>query len=197
MPDKIKVLDKALIERAFGIMGRDLSDQKRFAEICVFGGSALIFLYDWRKVSGDVDVVIRSGEHHGAIRRATMAAARELGLEDSWLNDGVTQYANAIEERDFSEIGVYPSYERPALRVLGARPPYVLALKVMAMGDRSTPDDRDFHDAAGIAAEMGLATPDEIMGTVKRYFPTQPIPPLAEGRMDELAEAARARRPIP
>lgn len=198
LSEKTTVLDKALIEKAFTIMGRELLDRKRFAEICIYGGSALIFLFDWRKVSGDVDAIIRSGEHHQAVIDARDRAAKELGLEKSWLNEQVTQYVASRDREHVSEIGIYPSYERPALRVLSAKPDYILALKVMAMGERSAPDDRDFMDAAGVAAELGLSTADEIREKVGLYFPGTPIPMVTELRLDELAEAAQAHsRGIP
>lgn len=193
-----KPLDRPTIERAFTIMGRELLDRKRFAEICIYGGSALIFLFDWRKVSRDVDVVIRSGEHHQAILDASERAAHELGLPRSWLNEDVTQYVARQGLEHFDEVGIYPSYERPALRVVGAKPGYILALKVMAMGERTTVDDRDFIDAAGVAAELGLSTPEEIREKVALYFPGMAVPAPAEMRLDELAEAAKARsRSIP
>ena len=183
-------LDKETIERAFHIMGQHLLDRKRFAEICLFGGSALLFLFEWRRTSQDVDVVIRS--EHGAVLAARNEAARRLRLPESWLNEGVTQYVATLAGGAFQEVGLYPSYERPALRVLVAEPAYLLAMKVMAMGDRATVDDRDFRDAVRLAASLGLTSVDAVLAVLRTYFPAQALPALAEMRLGELVgETAR------
>lgn len=183
-------LDRDTIEAAFRIMGERLRERRRFAEICLFGGSALIFLFEWRTTSQDVDVVIRS--EHGEVIAARNEAARQLGLETSWLNEGVTQYVATLDDSAFHEVGVFPTYELPALRVMCAEPSYILAMKILAMGERSTLDDRDFQDAAGVAAALGLTRPEELVATVRRFFPTQTIPTMASARLSEVvAEAAR------
>ena len=53
-----KPLDRARIEEAFRIMGQYLLDRKALGEIAIYGGSAILFQFDWRKSSQDVDARI-------------------------------------------------------------------------------------------------------------------------------------------
>ena len=47
-------LNRAKIEEAFRI-GQYLLDRKTLGEIAIYGGSAILFQFDWRKTSLDVD----------------------------------------------------------------------------------------------------------------------------------------------
>ena len=44
-------LDRARIEQAFRIMGQYLLDHKALGEIAIYGGSAILFQFDWRRTS--------------------------------------------------------------------------------------------------------------------------------------------------
>jgi hypothetical protein len=81
-----KPLDRARIEEAFRIMGQYLLDRKALGEIAIYGGSAVLFQFDWRKSSQDVDARIVSDGSHGLVIRAVREAAKRLGLSASWLD---------------------------------------------------------------------------------------------------------------
>ena len=53
-------LYRAKIEEAFRIMGQYLLDRKTLGEITIYGGSAILFQFDWRKTSVDVDARVTS-----------------------------------------------------------------------------------------------------------------------------------------
>ncbi len=46
-----RALDRAGIEEAFKIMGEYLFDGEALGEIAIYGGSAILFQFDWRKSS--------------------------------------------------------------------------------------------------------------------------------------------------
>ena len=56
-------LDRAKIEEAFRIIGQYLLDRKTLGEIAIYGGSAILLQFDWRKTSLDVDARVTS-EHN-------------------------------------------------------------------------------------------------------------------------------------
>ena len=127
-------LDRAQMEEAFRIMGQYLLDRKALGEIAVYGGSAILFQFDWRKTSQDVDARVTSDGNHGLVMEAAAEAARRLGLLRSWLNESVTMYAHRGEGvGDRVLIGSYPSPERCGLRVTAAKPAYILAMKLGAL----------------------------------------------------------------
>jgi hypothetical protein len=117
-----KPLDRARIEEAFQIMGQYLLDRKALGEIAIYGGSAVLLQFDWRKSSQDVDARIMSDSSHGLVMQAVREAAKRLGLAASWLDESVVMYARPREEHvDRVLIGLYPSPERFGLRVMAAK----------------------------------------------------------------------------
>jgi hypothetical protein len=79
-----------------------------------------------------------SSSHHGLITRASEEAAKRLGLPRSWLNETVAMYTRPGEDvSDQTFVGVYPSPERVGLRVVAAKPKYLLAMKELARAIQS------------------------------------------------------------
>jgi hypothetical protein len=186
-------LDRPRIEQAFRIMGQYLLDRKVFGEIAIYGGSAILFQFDWRKTSQDVDARIISDSNHGLVIEAVREAAKQLGLRQSWLSESVSVYARSGEQiADRVFIGVYPSPERFGLRVSAAKPAYILAMKLKAL-ERTTVDDRDYHDAINLGLECETNTVDDLHAVFRKFFADQELSPAAELRIKELALDIRAR----
>ena len=180
------------IERAFTLMGEYLRDRKSFGEIAVYGGSAILLQFGWRRGTQDVDAVITSDGNHGLVRAAADFAARSLGLERSWLSEAVAQYAKAGETAaDFRFIGLYPKSGNPALRVSAARPEYLLAMKVAALR-RTARGDRDFHDILALARDLGISAAEELERIHLSYFPGESLPPRIGQRLKELDQLLRS-----
>jgi hypothetical protein len=187
-------LDRAKIEEAFRLVGQYLLDRKTLGEIAIYGGSAIILQFDWRKTSIDVDARVTSQGNHGVIMDAVHEAAKRLGLPRSWLNESVTIYARPGErDADRVLIGLYPSPERFGLRVTAARPEYILAMKLRAL-ERFTTNERDFKDAVQLAIECGVTTLEEIKDVHRRYFGDDELPVKAELQVANLIAAVRATR---
>jgi hypothetical protein len=186
-------LDRTKIEEAFRVMGQYLLDRKTLGEIAIYGGSAILFQFDWRKTSVDVDARVTSEGNHGILIDAVHEAADRLRLPRSWLNESVAAYARRGEsDADRIEVGLYPSPERFGLRVTAAKPEYILAMKLKAL-ERVTADDRDFQDAVGLVIECGITTIDQMLNVYRRFFGNEELPVTAQLRLSELIEAIRAR----
>lgn len=185
-------LDRATIEQAFALMGQYLLDRKTLGEIVIYGGSAILLQFDWRKLSMDVDVRVID-TNHGLIIDAAHHAARQLGLLPSWLNESVAMHAREGEQpADRVFVGTYPSPERFGLRVVAAKPSYILAMKLGAL-ERATIDDRDFRDAINLGAECGVTTVDGLKDVYLKYFANRQLPFSAELRFRDLADAIAAK----
>jgi hypothetical protein len=186
-------LNRAKIEEAFRIIGQYLLDRKTLGEIAIYGGSAILFQFDWRKTSLDVDARVTSERNHGAVIDAVHEAAKQLHLPRSWLNESVTIYARRGEgDVDRILVGLYPSSERFGLRVTAAKPEYILAMKLKAL-DRVTTDDRDFQDAVALGIECGITTIDQMHDVYRKFFGSEELPTTAHLRLSALIEAIRAR----
>lgn len=188
-----KGFDRAKFEEAFRIMGQYLLDRHVLGEIAIYGGSAIMFQFDWRQTSEDIDARIISDGHHGLIMRAAEEAAQRLALPRSWLNETVTMYTRRGEDvSDQVFVGVYPSPERVGLRVVAAKPSYLLAMKLSAL-ERATADERDFRDAVNLSIACGVTTADGLRDVFRQFFPDQNLPDASEKRLNDLARAIHSR----
>jgi hypothetical protein len=191
--DEPKQLDRAKMEEAFAIMGRYLLDRKALGEIAVYGGSAILLQFDWRKLSQDVDARIISDVNHSLVIEAVHYAAKQLGLSPSWLNESVAMYARRGEvDADRVFVGTYPSPDRYGLRVTAAKPSYILAMKLGAL-ERFTIDDRDYQDAINLGAACGVTTVEGLKDLFRKYFAEDELPLSAELRLRDLASAIQAK----
>ena len=187
-------LDFEIIVNAFDVMGRYLRDQcSLVGEIAVYGGTAMLLQFPWRKVTEDVDVTILTGQRESAVRDAAAFAAVRLGLPDDWLNDYVGGFTPETESQAFfSTHGVYPRGEAPGLRVFLAKPEYLCAMKLKAL-ERESVDDRDFEDAVELALEIGIDTVDHLKQLFTSFFPDETLHSSAAARLPELAEEIQSR----
>jgi hypothetical protein len=187
-----KKLDRGTIEEAFRIMGQYLLDRKALGEIAIYGGSAILLQFDWRRTSEDVHATVLSG-NHGLVIRAAEEAARQLELPRSWLSESVAMYTRERETAsDRTFVGAYASPERVGLRVVAAQPSYMLAMKLNAL-QRSTADDRDFADAVQLGVACGVDTVDGLRDTFRRYFPGHDLPAASEERLRALARTIQSK----
>jgi hypothetical protein len=188
-----KLLDRATIEKSFRLMGQYLLDRKTLGEIAIYGGSAILFQFDWRQASRDVDARVTSDRSHGVVMDASAYAAAELGLMKSWLSESVAMYARKGEsESDRISLGLYPSPERFGLRVTAAKPSYILAMKLRAL-ERTTINDRDYDDAVNLGAACGVSTEAGLREIFRQFFPDDELPPRAKMRLEALAEDIRVK----
>ena len=104
-----------IIVDAFDVMGRYLRDEcSLVGEIAVYGGTAILLQFPWRKMTEDVDVTILTDERESAVKDAAVFAAARLGLPDDWLNDYVGGFTPETESQAFfSTHGAYPRGEAP------------------------------------------------------------------------------------
>jgi hypothetical protein len=182
-----------VVVSAFEVMGRYLRERGVLGEIAVYGGTAIMLQFDWRKATEDVDAVIRAGEREGVVKDAVIYAALRLGLPDDWLNNYVGSFTPETEpEAFFSVYGAYPRGETPGLRVFLARPEYICAMKLKALR-RDSVGERDFDDAVALARVIGLSTADQLAHLFSSFFPEEKLDPIAAARLPALAREIAAR----
>ena len=185
-------LDVDVVSGAFELMGRYLRDREVLGEVAIYGGTAILLQFDWRRATQDVDAVILNGEREGVVKDAVAYAALALGLPDEWLNNYVDGFTPETEDRSFfSVFGSYPSGETPGLRVFLAKPGYLCAMKLKAL-QRGALDDRDFEDAVRLAREIGVEDEEGLMRVYTGFFPCEDLPAISAMRLPEVASALRA-----
>ncbi|SMC95838.1 hypothetical protein SAMN06297251_11480 [Fulvimarina manganoxydans] len=141
------MFDKARLIEALERLGNDLLARGLFIELAVYRGSAIVLQFDWGRSTEYVDAVVREGYDEHALGASVAVVARQMGLEGDWLNNAVGMYTPLGENDDlFDVMGNYPMTGTPGLRVLTAKPQYLLAMKLQALRniDRG---DKDLGDA--------------------------------------------------
>lgn len=149
------MLDRRRLKEAFERLGADLAGRGLMLELAVYGGSALVLQFDWRRTTQDIDAVVRRDQGERLLAPSVAVVADIMSLPADWLNNAVGMFT-PLHEREamFEFAGQYPS-EQPGLRVLLARPAYILAMKLKALAslDRG---DKDLTDARALARELGI-----------------------------------------
>ena len=177
------MFDKARLIGALERLGEDLLARGLFMELAIYGGRAIVLQFDWRRSTEDVDAVVREGydeqaperrakkwipvfRQPGALskscRASVLAVARQMGLDDDWLNNAVGMYTPPRKSDDlFSVSGNYPTAGTPGLRVLTAKPRYLLAMKLRALRniDRG---DKDLEDARALSSHLAIRDEGEL-----------------------------------
>lgn len=205
MPADAKPLTREDLSRAFEIMGRYLSERSILGEIAVYGGSAIMLQFDWRRSTHDVDAVVLHADEiavppvsltrHEVVGDAVGYAGAALGLDDGWLNRAVDGFTAHDEgETHLMPFGAYPADGPTGLRVSLARPEYLCAMKLAAM-KRQDVGNKDFDDALRLALSIGIEDEAGLRGLYEGFFPDDELDPLAEERLPELAAAIGASRP--
>jgi hypothetical protein len=144
-------------------------------DIAVFGGSCLILASDIRGASGDVDAVFLAGGP--AVYEISAQVAREMGLTDDWLNEGVKHYAyppgnpgpNILPFDDYPRDGT----SAVGLRVFLPMPQYMLAMKMLANRFEDDIDKikSDIADAVGLMKVAKITTKEALVALMKECYP--------------------------
>ena len=149
------MLDRQRWKQACALLGDALARRQLFLELAGYGGSARIMRFDWRRTTQDVDAVVTAGYDERLLGPSVAAVAEAMDLPADWLNNAVGMFTPLHEDATLFEFaGEYPRSE-PGLRVLAARPTYLLAMKLKALGSFER-GGRDLEDAKALAVELGI-----------------------------------------
>ena len=158
----MSLLDKIRLKQAFELLGEDLRRRAIFIELAVYGGSAIVLQFAWRRATEDVDAVVRAGYDERAVKPSLAHVAEGMELPPDWLNNAVGMFTPLLEQDTLFDVsGTYPADGPPGLRVLVAKPHYLLAMKLRALAslDRG---DKDLADARALASELGITDVTEL-----------------------------------
>lgn len=159
------LLDRAGIEDLLRRLGERLQRRGVVGDVYVIGGAAMALAYDSRRVTRDIDAVIRS---HGVVLDEAHALADELGLPRWWLNEQASVYVAPGGDPDAPL-----TFDHPGLRVSTASPEHLLAMKAMAARRR------DMEDLRLLVDRLGLTSPEQVVAVCTRVFPDEALPDRA------------------
>ena len=180
----METFGKDQLKKALTLMGTLAHAEGKTLEIAVYGGSALMLLFDWRQATRDVDAVFEADK--ADVRRLASDVADALKLPADWINDGVKGFLSTADRTSTELFATYPSETKPGLRVLVASPDYLFAMKCLAMRAGGVGENADVGDIRALARELNLQTADDALGVVARFYPPARISPKTQFGLEEI-----------
>ena len=179
-------LSKDEIIAALRRLNDHLAEMNVIGELCLFGGTAMVLVFNARLSTRDVDAIFKPAT---LIRELAAKVAEERGLSKDWLNDGVKGFQSESAEvtqefvPQFSHLRVY----RPSAK-------YLLAMKCMASRTSGPETSGDRDDIITLIKYLGLKTTEEVMGNLIRFFPPDRILPKTQFMIYEVISELNSER---
>lgn len=131
-------------------------------EIAIYGGTVMMFAYDCRAATRDVDAIFHPRE---VVEPLIAQVAAEFHLPSEWMNSGVGSFIATHEAKmDFAELQV------PGLMITRPTPEYLLAMKCMAARLPSPFRAGDVEDIRFLVRRLGIRSMVEIDQLVAEYY---------------------------
>ncbi|HXV64785.1 MAG TPA: DUF6036 family nucleotidyltransferase [Vicinamibacteria bacterium] len=150
----MELLSRDTIRRALERLAEHLRGEGSRFELVLFGGAALVMLYNAREATKDVDVLAVAPEQTRTILRAARTVALEMDLPSDWMNDAAKGYLVDIAPGELI-------LETETLVVRAAAPRQLLAMKLSAWRD-----DVDISDARLLLSKLS-GTKEEVWAMVE------------------------------
>jgi hypothetical protein len=157
-------LTQADLRRLFGMLNEELRRGGIEGDSFLAGGAVMCLVYAARPSTQDVDGVFRPARQ---LREAAARVAARAGVPTDWLNDGVKGFLS--ERGDF-----LPFLELDHLRVMVARPEYLLAMKCLSL--RIGAEFHDEDDIRYLLRHMDVRSDEQALEIVGRYHPLERFP---------------------
>lgn len=164
------MLGSEIIE-CLNALNEKLHQQDVRGEICLYGGAVMCVVYDARPSTKDVDAVFHPAE---IVREAARGIAREYGLPDDWLNDGVKGFLVDHPKKVFLNLS--------HLSVMAADAEYMLAMKSLS----ARIDGTDGSDIRFLIGELGISSINEVFGIIDKYYPRRIVKPATQFFLEEI-----------
>ncbi len=173
-------MTKSGIIKALKALNRELAAEASKAEICLYGGTAMIFAFNARLSTKDVDAVFRPKT---LVRLSAEKIADELGLARDWLNDGVKGFLSA--KGSFTEEDL-PQFSH--IQVIAPTASYLLAMKCIAARAPGYDTKGDRADILLLMKRLKITTETEALDLVEQYYPRKMISPKTQFMILECLE---------
>lgn len=170
-------LTKADIRRLLELLEGELAEADIVGEIYLVGGAVMCLVLDARDATRDVDAFFRPTK---LLREAAARVAHRAAVPQTWLNDAVKGFLSPRGDFD-------PYLELPHLRVFVARPEYLLAMKCASM--RLGEEFQDLDDVRFLLRYLNVASAEEALEIVTRYFDEKQLLPKTRLALEELLSA--------
>lgn len=154
------------ILESLDLIAERLKSSNKTADIGIYGGSAVILLWEFRKSTRDIDIMIRNGAED--IKNIAKDIAAQKGYPEDWLSDQVKTFTSInYKERLFLEI----PKDEPSLRIFVPTTKYLLAMKCLAMRHET-----DIEDVKNLIKLLRINREDDVINIIDKYYPYDAVP---------------------
>ena len=168
-------MNKTEIKRYLRELNNELKKKQIKGEICIVGGAAMCLALNARESTKDIDAVFAPKM---IIYKAAKKIAERYGLSEKWLNNGVKGFITS--DMKFEELLSFSH-----LRVLVARPEYLLAMKCL-----SSRTEVDIDDIKFLIQVLKIKKKEEVFSILESVYPGKLIEPkvqyIIDGIFDEI-----------
>jgi uncharacterized nucleotidyltransferase DUF6036 len=161
---EIVALTQTDLRRLFELLNQELRGSETHGELFLVGGAVMCLAYATRPSTLDVDAVFRPPTE---VREAAARAAVRGRVKADWLNDAVKGFMSS--RGDF-----VPFLELDHLRIMMARPEYLLAMKCLAM--RLGAEFHDEEDVRYLLRLLEVHTYESAVTIITQYYPLERFP---------------------
>jgi hypothetical protein len=152
------------LRRLFDLLNDELGKVAIRADLFLVGGAVMCLAHNARPSTQDVDAVFRPSL---AVREAAARVAKRARVPTNWLNDGVKGFMSAH--------GEFAAFlELTHLRIMVARPEYLLAMKCLAF--RIGEEFHDEDDVRYLLRNLEISSCDQALEVIKKYYPLERFP---------------------
>jgi hypothetical protein len=162
----------ALVRKALDLAGAELRDHRVIGEIMIYGRTAVVLHYSWSDDGSRIEADIALEGRSEIVRQAVVGAGRSIGLPNDWVEDVLPAvFGDGPSAPAGFPTGMYPSWERPGLRVLSAPASLLVPMAFLAslrpMGDIGYDD---LEPIVRIAAQAGIKSARRLRRLIAPYL---------------------------
>ena len=166
------MFDTNTIKKLLTALNDELARTGHTGELGLCGGAVMCLVFNARSATKDIDGIF---EPSAIIRKAVKHVARNLGVDESWLNDAAKGFFN----------GNPPKQEvlnLSNLRVWAPAADYMLAMKCIS----ARMDSHDRDDVVFLIKYLGLKQVTDVCKIIENYYPQKMIPAKTQFLLEEL-----------
>jgi hypothetical protein len=157
-------LTQADLRRLFELLNKELRRSGTQGELFLVGGAVMCLAYATRPSTQDVDALFRPPTQ---VREAAARVAIQAKVKADWLNDAVKGFMSP--RGDFAAF-----LELDHLRIMMARPEYLLAMKCLAM--RIGAEFHDEDDIRYLLRLLEVRNYEKAVAIITKYYPLERFP---------------------
>ncbi len=186
MSARSRRLGRAAILRALARLGELCAASQSRVEIAIYGGVVMMLAYNCREATKDVDAIFEPAEVVGPLIRQV---AREQGLPEDWMNDGVKSFVAAQEEKT-----AFTQLQISNIVVTRPSPRYLLAMKCMAARLPTPFRGGDAADIKFLLTELRISSMKEVDSIIRDYYAPRLLENGKRWLVEQLLKEAKDER---